>query len=343
MEKNRVTIYEIAKALGIDSSTVSRALNDSSRVSQKTKNKVLKKAGELGYQRNMLASNLRKSRGNTIGVVVPRIARHFFSESISGIEDAAFSAGYNVLICQSLEQLEREQRITANLIANQVDGILISISMESNDCEHLDYFEKHHIPLVFFDRYCKSMPSSSKVLGDDFRASRDAVEHLVRNGCTRIAHLSGPQNLEIYRNRFLGYKAALEHHMLPYDEQLVVVSRLMEEDGYGVMKDFYERKTAIDGVFSANDTAAIGAMKYLKEHHIGIPDEIALVGFSNEPVSEVIEPALSTIDQSGFAMGKIACELLIEKIEKREEVENRTITLEASFVERASSLRKRKG
>lgn len=199
MKKGGITIYEIADKLGVDSSTVSRALNNSSRVAKSTKDKVWAAAKELGYQRNLLASNLRMNKSNTIGVVVPRISRHFLSSTIAGIEEASYVAGFNVVISQSMEDLNRERRIVNNLISNRVDGVLISVSMETTTGDHLEYFKENNIPLVFFDRCCENVTDSNKVLIDDEQAAYDAVNHLISKGCKSIAHFEGPQNLEIYK------------------------------------------------------------------------------------------------------------------------------------------------
>lgn len=341
MKKGKTTIHEIAKALNIDSSTVSRALNNSDRVTQKTKDKVLAKAKELGYQRNLIASNLRTNKSNTIGVVVPRISRHFFSSTIAGIEEAAYNAGYSVIISQSLESLKREQRIVNNLIANRVDGVLISVSMETTKGDHLKYFEAQNIPLVFFDRHCESVPDSSKVLIDDENAAFEAVSHLISQGCKKIAHFSGPQSLEIYKNRFKGYKRALQEHGIPYNRKFVHTSKLMESDGYESARKLLNEFSDIDGIFVANDVSAIGAMKYMKSIGKQIPKDIGIVGFSNEPISEVIEPSLTTVDQSGFEIGKIACDLLINNIKSKDEnLINKTITLNPTLIKRESSKRK---
>jgi len=334
---NKPTIHDIAKALGIDSSTVSRALNDSPRVTKATKVKVLEKAAELGYRRNMLASNLRKNVSNTIGVVVPRVSRHFFSSAIQGIEETAYSAGYNVIICQSLEELEREKKIVEGLVEKRVDGLLISVSMETLNYDHLKVAKNSNIPLVFFDRHC-NIPGYSNVLVDDFESGFNATQHLIEKGCRNIAHFSGPQELEIYRNRFNGYKAALIKNNITFKKEYVVSSRLMEQDGYISMKNILENKLQIDGVFSANDVAAIGAMKYLKEQQIRIPEDIAIVGFSNEPISRVIDPSLTTIDQSGLKIGKEATGLLLEYIVKKQIPEKgKTIIVDTSLIERQSS------
>ncbi|MCB4798824.1 LacI family DNA-binding transcriptional regulator [Neotamlana laminarinivorans] len=334
---NKPTIHDIAKALGINSSTVSRALNDSPRVTQKTKNKILAMAQELGYQRNVLASNLRKNVTHTIGVIVPRISRHFFSSAIQGIEETAYAAGYNVIICQSLEQLEREQSIVNGLVEKRVDGLLISISMETLNYDHLDLVAKNKIPLVFFDRHC-NIPNYSSVIIDDFKGGFEATEHLIKQGCKHIAHFSGPKNLEIYKNRLAGYKAALKKHKLTFNESYVITSRLMEDDGYANMKVLIDKNIEIDAVFSANDMAAIGAIKFLKQQKIAIPEDIAIVGFSNEPISTAIEPSLTTIDQSGLTIGKTATNLLLNYIEEKSIPEKgKTVIIDTSLLERNSS------
>ena len=340
MKGNKATIHDIARALNIDSSTVSRALNDSSRVTQKTKDKIMAKANELGYQRNHLASNLRKSKTYTLGVIVPRISRHFFSSAIAGIEETAYQAGYNVVICQSLEQLERERKIAETLLANRVDGVLISISMETDDYNHLQGMRRGNIPVVFFDRHC-NIPNNSNVLINDFQAGFDATEHLILNGCKHIVHFSGTQNLEIYKNRLRGYWAALEKHGIPFNEEYVLSSQLMKEDGVENAKKMLTFPYKIDGIFSANDVAAISALQYLKSQGKRIPEDIAIVGFSNESISSIIEPPLSTINQSGFEIGKTATQLLLSKINNKSSKQlEETIVLDANLIERKSSIRK---
>lgn len=334
----KTTIHEIAKALGIDSSTVSRALNDNDRVKAKTKKRVLDKAQELGYTRNMLASNLRRNKSNTIGVIVPRISRHFFSSTIAGIEEMAYKAGYNVIICQSLEEVDRERKILRNLMASRVDGILISVSMETHDNSHLTECFENGTPLVFFDRHITDMRQTGKVLIDDVQGGFEATEHLIQQGCKRIVLFTAPLDVEIYINRHKGYRSALEKYNLHYDENLVFVSKLLEEDGYRLAGRVLEEFSDIDGIFSTNDIAAIGAMKYLKSVGRKIPEDIAIVGFSNEPTSAVIEPSLTTVDQSGEEIGRLACKLLLDYFENGNTLENdKTIILQPKLIVRDST------
>ena len=333
-KNNKITIHDISKHLGIDSSTVSRALNDSSRVTQKTKDRIITTANELGYQRNSLASKLRTNKSNTIGVIVPRISRHFFSSVIAGIEETAYDAGYDVMICQSLESLEREKKLVGTLLSNRVDGILISISMETNNYGHFDAYENHGFPILFFDRPCR-LDKNTNVIIDDFKASFESTEHLITVGKKSIVHLSGPQNLDLYKNRKAGYIAALEKHGLKIDESYVLESQLMKEDGEGLAKKILSLPV-VDAVFSANDTAAISVIQALKEKGKKIPEDIAFVGFSNEPISAVIEPSLTTVSQPDFEMGKVATELLLNQIKNKPTV-NEIKVLKPKLIIRDSS------
>ena len=334
MTYGKVTIHDISKALGIDSSTVSRALNDSPRVSQKTKDKIFLKAKELGYQRNSLASNLRTNRTNTIGVIVPRISRHFFAQVIAGIEETAYEAGYNVVICQSLESKDREVKLMETLLSNRVDGVLISISMQTTTYEHLKIFKDRGAPIVFYDRPC-NFEDCTSVSIDDFDASFKATEHLILQGCKNIAHFGGPQEIELYRDRKNGYRAALEKYGLEFREGYCFFSRLSEEDGIDSAKKVLELK-AVDGIYSANDTSAISAIQFLKSKGINIPEDVAVVGFNNDPISEVIEPPLTTISQPNFELGKKASGILIEQI-KEKKVGSEMVVLTSQLIVRNSS------
>lgn len=338
MKKGKVTIHDISKSLNIDSSTVSRALNNSSRVSKKTKEKIISKAEELGYQRNMIASKLRTNRSNSIGVIVPRISRHFFSSVIAGIEETAYDAGYDVIICQSLENLEREVNLIDTMLSNRVDGVLISHSMETTNYDHFDKYINHGFPLIFFDRPC-IRDQYTNVIIDDFKASFEATEHLILKGCKNIVHFSGPQELEIYRRRAKGYKSALEQHGIMVKRDYIFESHLMQEDGVECAKNML-KLPVVDGVFSSNDVAAISAMQYLKTKNIKIPSDISFVGFSDEPISSVMEPSLTTVAQPDFEMGKVVTSLLLEKISDSEKRDlNETIVLKPKLLIRDSTNR----
>jgi LacI family transcriptional regulator len=339
MKSNKITIHDIASILKIDSSTISRALNNSPRVAEKTKKKILAKADELGYQRNLLASNLRKNKTQIIGVVVPRISRHFLSSVISGIEEVAYKEGFNVIICQSFDEIEREKNILESLSANRVEGILISISMKTVSPDHFFDLKKRGVPFVFFDRHIEAV-DTNKVLLDDFQGGFDATQHLISEGCKEIAHFCGSRNISIYKNRLEGYKAALEKNNLPFNKELVIESGLMEIDGFINTQKLLSLPIKVDGIFFANDVAAIGAMKYLKREGIAIPETIAVVGFGNSPISEVIEPSLTTIEQNGSEMGKIAAGILLGMMNNADvttQTKFKTIKIHGNLIRRGSS------
>ena len=279
---------------------------------------------------------MRTNKTNTIGVIVPRISRHFFSTVISGIEETAFNAGYDVIICQSLENLEREKKLIKTMLSNRVDGVLISISMETINFDHLQDYKAHDFPLIFFDRQC-SIPDSSNVIIDDFKASFEVTEHLIQQGCQSIVHLSGPHELEIYKQRTGGYLAALEKYGIKIRKDYILESNLMQEDGVEAAKKILQLPN-VDGVFSANDVAAISTMQYLKNNNIQIPEDIAFAGFSNEPISAVIEPPLTTVNQHDFEMGTVATEMLLEQIRnKTGNTVNQTKILATDLIIRKSS------
>lgn len=315
--KTEPTIHDLAKKLNISASTVSRALNDNPRISEKTREKIKAAALELGYQPNILASNLRTRKSNTIGIVVPLINRHFFSSVISGVEDVAFAAGYNVVISQSNDEFLKEQRIVQSMFSNRVDGLIISIAMKTLKFDHFQLFSKKKIPLVFFDRVVNEI-ESDKVVVDDFDGGYRVTSHLIEQGCRRIAHLTGPLNLLTYNDRKRGYTEALKVNELPVDEALIIENNLTQADGTNAIKQLLSLKDRPDAIFCGNDTTALSAILYLKEQGISVPNDIAIVGFSNEPFSEVVTPSISTIRQPGFEMGQKAAQMIIQHIENKD-------------------------
>jgi LacI family transcriptional regulator len=333
------TIHDIARELEISASTVSRALNNNPRISLKTKEKIKAVADRLGYRPNTLASNLRNKKSNTIGIVVPLINRHFFSSVISGVEDIAFKAGYNVVISQSNDLAAKETSIVQSMFSNRVDGLIISIAMQSTSFEHLKLFKKKQIPLVFFDRAVPEI-DTDKIVVDDFDGAFRVTQHLIEQGYQRIAHLAGPQNLTTYLDRKNGYIEALRKNKINFDESLINVSTLTSEDGVPAIEKLMALPNPPDAIFCGNDTTALSVMIYLRDKGIRIPEDFGIVGFSNEPFSKVVSPAISTILQPGFAMGQKAAELIISKIENKDRT-YQTITLPTELIIRDSSNRKR--
>lgn len=317
MKYNPVTIKDIARELGISPSTVSRALKDHPDISPETKKAVNQLATKLNYQPNTVALNLRQSKTNTIGVIIPEIVHFFFSTIISGIEDVAYRAGYNVILAQSNESQAREVTDIKALFNSRVDGMLISVSRETTDFEHIESILAKGVPIVFFDRVYNN-PQLSKVIVDDFAGAKEATRHLIEQGCKRIAHIEGPPNLDISTQRLEGYKAALTEHGMEIDEDLITVcpSATIDE-GKEVTKRLISIKKRPDAIFASNDPTAMGAMLAVKEMGFKIPNDIAIVGFSNWLFSALMEPPLTTVDQPGFEMGQEAAKLLIRQIEKK--------------------------
>jgi LacI family transcriptional regulator len=339
--KKNITIHDLAKVLGIDSSTVSRALSDSPRVGLKTKERVKKMAKEMGYQRNLLASNLRTSKTMTIGVVVPFISRHFFSEAIDGIEQIASDKGYRVIISQSHDLFSTEKEIVEGLFMNRIDGLLISPAQGTRDGEHLKIFIENNIPVVLFDRYYENS-NISKVVLEDRNASYLLTEHLIKQNKSKIFHLTGNLESVMYQERCQGYKNALLKYNVQYDESFVKSIELYPEEAVIAIKSILEDKDNLpDAIVCANDVTALAIMKYLDGNTtIKVPEDIAIAGFSNEPASDIIKPGLTTIDQHSFEMGKASSQMLLEFIHDKDSSyhSSKTIVIKSDLIVRGSTV-----
>lgn len=344
MKYNQVTIKDIARELGISPSTVSRALKDHPDISPATKKAVNDLAEKLNYQPNIVALSLRQSKTNTLGVVIPEIVHFFFSTVISGIEDVAYSAGYNVILTQSNESLEREKTDIKALFNSRVDGMLISLSRETAAFDHIESMLNKGVPMVFFDRVYES-ENSSKVIVDDFSGAKEATLHLIDQGCKRIVHLEGPPNLGITKQRLEGYVEALKERNIPFDQNLVIPCPEASIDaGKVTTEKLLESMSPLpDGIFASSDPVAMGAMQVMRDKGIKIPQDIAVVGFSNWLFCEMTDPPLSTVDQPGFEMGQEATKLLIRQIEaktKGGDPQPETKVLKTRLIERKSSQKK---
>lgn len=337
MKRQTITIKDIARELGISPSTVSRALKDHFEISQETKDAVKRVAKEMNYQPNSLALSLRYSKSNTIGVIVPEIVHFFFSTVISGIEDIAQSRGYNVIITQSNESLDREVMNLQTLFNNRVDGVVVSLSKESYDHSHFEALMQKGLPIVFFDRVAEDL-ESSKVTVDDFLGGYQATKHLIEQGYKRIAHLAGPSGLDITDDRLSGYKKAHEEEGIPIDEELIIFNKASNEsDAYAAIFNLLKNKNP-DGLFASNDLAAMGAIKAAQKYGKNVPMDFGVVGFSNWQFTALTNPSISTIEQPGFEMGQHAAELLLKQIDGGEEdVPFESIKLPTNLIARESS------
>jgi LacI family transcriptional regulator len=295
-----ITLKQIAETLGISITTVSKALKNYTDVSPVTKQKVLDLVEELNYTPNSFAVNLRTKESKTIGLIIPELAHHFFANVINGIIEEAEKNGYLVIILQSNESLELEKKQVELLINKRVDGIIMSLSNESNDDEHLKKIIKKGIPFVQFDKISKLIPSS-KVIINDQKAAIDAVQHLIDNGCKKIAHIRGPENPQNSIDRFLGYRKGLEKNNIVYDSKLVYTcQKVTFEEGIAFAKQIINDHPDVDGIFAITDLVAVGVINYFNEKKIKVPKDIAVIGFSNWFMAQVISPKLSSIEQPSY-------------------------------------------
>lgn len=314
MKSGQVTIKDLAKHLNISIATVSRALRNLPDVSPQTKKSVLELASQLDYQPNSIAQSLVKSRSQVIGVIIPDIATHFFSSSISGIQEVVSPANYSVMICQSNEKYETETKNIQALVSRRVDGLIISVSRETKDNNHIRQIHEKGIPLVLFDRVCEDL-DVSKVVTDDYKGSFLAVEYLIKNGYRRIAYIAGPQNLILGKERLRGYLDALKKYTLPVEEDLIVYSDFIPEKVRSETKKLLDLPVIPEVIFTSNDLVAIEVVCIIKERGLKIPQDISVVGFGNEPITPLIDPPLTTVVQYPLEMGKIAAKVLLCQIE----------------------------
>ncbi len=339
--KKRYTIHDIAKELKTTASTVSRALNDNPRISVKMRRKVKDLARKVDYQPDFRALSLRTGSGRTIGVLVPQVDRHFFATVLRGIDEVATQANYNVLICQSYESISKETTLLRSLLAGKIDGLIASISIETGDAKNFEPFVRKGVPLVFFDRVLDSL-RASKVVIDDYKGGVLAVEHLIAAGCRRIAHFAGPQHIQMYANRTLGFTDTIKKHKLDADPGLIFHGVITRETGCEALQQILKMVPRPDAVFSSGDYSALGAMLCALDAGLKVPYDMAFVGFANEPFGSIITPTLTSIDQHALEMGRQAAILLVEEIENKNSSKTfvpRTVMLDPHLIPRSSTNR----
>ncbi|MBP1841612.1 LacI family DNA-binding transcriptional regulator [Formosa algae] len=311
--KRKTTIKDIANVLNITPSAVSRALHNHPRISDKTKAAVKKVAKELDYQPNHLASALRSGKSKLVGIIVAKTNSYFFSSVVENIESELNKKGYNLIITQSNESFEKECRNIDALLQTQVDGIIASLANETVTFDHYNKIKEKGIPLILFDRGENDI-GVDYVGIDDYQSSNIVVNHLVEQGCKRIAHIAGYSHTRIYKNRIRGYKDALKKHELPEDEDLLLEGSLSIEDGRAKMEQLLKLPILPDAVYAAGDYAALGALQVLQEHNIKVPEQIALVGFSNEPFTSLVSPSISSIYQHNKEIGKLVAKQFLLRV-----------------------------
>jgi LacI family transcriptional regulator len=336
--KKEITIYDIAESLNLSSATVSRGLKDHPAIRKETKKRILDKAKEMGYRHNHFASNLRRNRTNTIGVIVPRLNSYFMSSVISGIEKVANEAGYNLVISQSLESEKKEIVNIKTMFNSRVDGLLVSLAYDTEDDSHFKIFLDKNIPLIFFDRVFEH-PSCTSVVIDNYAAGYAMTQHLTQQGCKRIVHITANVKRNVYADRLRGYKQALADHGILYDENLVFVNNLAEKACVEAVRLMLQMNPLPDAIFSSNDSSAVICIRELKMAGIKIPQDMAIAGFNNETVATVIEPNLTTINYPGQEMGEMCASILLRRLTKLEDENLNRVVLRHRLIVRSSSLK----
>ncbi|WP_194775778.1 LacI family DNA-binding transcriptional regulator [Pararhodonellum marinum] len=336
-DKKKLTLKDIAKALNISISTVSRALKEHPDISNDTIKLVKAYAEEHHYVPNLLAVNFRQNKSYNIGLIIPELVHHFFSSVISGVIQTANQHGYNLMICQSNEKLEDEIKVANALFTSRVDGLLISLSNETDRFEHLFQFLEDDIPVVQFDKISDKLAVPS-VTVDDFHGAYKAVSHMIQKGHRKIAHIRGRLIVQNASERCKGYEKALEDHGCEQHADWIKVGKdITEEEGYTYAKELMESDNPPNAFFCITDLVALGVMKYLKDHAFKIPEDVMVMGFSNWKMAEFVTPALSSVDQPGFLIGQKATELLLESIKNDESRMAKTVVLPTTLVIRAST------
>lgn len=340
MTKKNTTIYDISKELNVSVATVSRALNNHPRISQQTKELVMKTAQEMNYKQNNLAKALKSGETKNVGIIVPYINTKFFSSVIRGVEEELSSKGYHIIICQSHDDVSVEKMLLNTLLNAQVDCIFMSIARNTTDTEHIQkILNTTNTPIIFFDRK-KDVPGVSCITIDDFKGGYMATDHLIKQGYKNICHFSGDQNLEIYQNRLNGYIAALKDNGLPIIEENIIYTGSDIDEGMNAVKELWKKDMKPDAIFSASDFAALGACKELKNLKVKIPQEVGIIGFSDEPFTQFMELPISSVDQTPVLMGKMSGKVFLDNIKEHQSdisVEKKVVLAPKLCIRKSSS------
>lgn len=337
-----ITIYDLAKHVGMSPATVSRALNHSPSISAETTKKIHALAEKLGYRHNTFASSLRLQRTHTIGVILHELNSYFITSVLAGIEKVVTEAKYHLIIVHSAENSKLEAANATNLFHKRVDGVIASLSFDTEDLHHFKQFKNKNIPVVFFDRVFENN-ESTKVIINNFQAGYDATSHLIQQGCKRIAHITSSLKRNVYTERLRGYKQALQDQKLKFDEKLIVVDGFKEEDATRSAKRILSMKPLPDAIFITNDFCAAVVMQCLRDKGIRIPQDIAIVGFNNDSIGKVVSPKLTTINYPGFEMGQVAARSLINHLRGLWDMNlTNTVVIKSELIIRESSLKKGK-
>jgi LacI family transcriptional regulator len=338
-KKGEITIYDIAKELRISTTTVSRGLQDNPTISKKTRKRIQDAAKALGYRHNPFASNLRRQKTNTIGVILHELNSNFITSVLAGIEKVTTEAGFDLIIVHSNESFDKEAANAQNLFHKRVDGLIASLAFDTKGLGHFKQFEEKGIPIVFFDRV-EENSSHPKVIIDNYKSGYQATQHLIEQGCARIVILTANLLRNVYAQRHRGYMMALKDSGLPYKNEYVLVKDLTEQSGIEAALEVLKMRPMPDGAFVTNDFSAAVFMHTLKENGIKVPDDIAIVGFNNDAICKIVDPPLTTINYPGISIGEIAARNLINHLKGISDINStNTIVVRSELVIRKSSVR----
>jgi LacI family transcriptional regulator len=335
--KKDITIYDIAQKLELSSATVSRALQDHPAINKNTRKRIQDVAKELGYRHNSFASNLRKQKSHTIGVLLHELNSNFITSVLAGIEKVTTEAGYDIIITHSGESYEKEVANANNLFHKRVDGVIASLSFTTKNLDHFQHFFEKGIPVIFFDRVDESSEKTHVII-DNYKCGYIATQHLLQQGCKRIVLLTANLKRNVYAQRHRGYNDALYDAGVEYNKGLVLVKDLSEQSALDAAHEILKMKPLPDGLFVTNDFKAAVCMQELKRHGVRVPDDIAIVGFNNDAISKIIEPQLTTINYPGKDMGEITAKNLIGHLKGESNIATTNrIIVKAELIVRASS------
>jgi LacI family transcriptional regulator len=337
--KKDITIYDIARELKVSAATVSRSLKNNPVISSKTRMMVQELAHIKGYRPNVVARNLRRQKTNTIGVIVPRLDSYFISTVLAGIETVINPEGFHLIISQSFENVQKEIANALTMFNSRVDALIVSLAADTVDVSHFEPFASKGVPVYFFDRVCEKEACQKFVL-DNFQAGYDVTHHMIEQKCSRILHITGNLTRNVYADRLNGYKKALADNGISYRPEYIIANSLSLQSGIDTAERILSMHPLPDGIFAASDMCAAGCMLTLMERGIKIPDDIAVAGFNNDPVSRLIEPKLTTINYPGDQMGKLVATSLIDKLNGRSPAGfDHTRIIRSELLKRASTSR----
>ena len=339
--KKDITIYDIAKVLGLSPATVSRGLKDHPAINSKTRKRIMDMAREMGYRSNSFASNLRMQKTHTIGIIVHELKSQFISSVLAGIEKVTTEAGYDLIIGHSSETYRKEASNAHNLFHKRVDGLIASLAFDTREMDHFDPYVQKNIPIVFFDRV-EEFAYGTRVIIDNVKAGYEATAHLAAQGCRRIAHITANLARNVYAGRLKGYQQALADFGLPYEPSLLIVNDLSEAAAIRSTKQVLAMDQRPDGVFITNDFFAAVFLQTLKENGVRVPEDMGIVGFNNDAIARIIQPKLTTINYPGEEIGEQAARSLLDQLAGLSSARSTdTIIVRSELIIRESSLHRK--